>query len=61
MFEALGQRFSTLFSGLRGKVSQAQLNEFAVDVKTALVESDVALSVAENFFQSGNRKIYAKL
>jgi signal recognition particle subunit SRP54 len=49
MFEALGQRFTTLFSGLRGKVSQAQLSEFAVDIKTALVESDVALSVAENF------------
>jgi signal recognition particle subunit SRP54 len=49
MFEALGQRFTTLFSGLRGKVSQSQLNDFAADIKTALLDSDVALSVAENF------------
>ena len=49
MFEALGQRFTTLFSGLRGKVSQSQLNDFAADIKTALLDSDVALSVAESF------------
>ena len=49
MFEALGQRFTKLFSGLRGKVSQSQLNDFAADVKTALLDSDVALSVAESF------------
>ena len=49
MFEALGQRFTTLFSGLRGKVSQSQLNDFASDIKTALLDSDVALSVAESF------------
>ncbi len=49
MFEALGQRFTALFSGLRGKVSQSQLNDFAADIKTALLDSDVALSVAENF------------
>ena len=49
MFEALGQRFTTLFSGLRGKVLQSQLNDFAADIKTALLDSDVALSVAESF------------
>ena len=49
MFEALGQRFTTLFSGLRGKVLQSQLNDFAADIKTALLDSDVALSVSENF------------
>ena len=49
MFEALGQRFTKLLSGLRGKVSQSQLNDFAADVKTALLDSDVALSVAESF------------
>ena len=49
MFDALGQRFTKLFSGLRGKVSQAQLNEFATDIKSALLDSDVALSVADSF------------
>ena len=49
MFEALGQRFTSLFSGLRGKVSQAQLVEFSSDIKNALLESDVALVVANKF------------
>ena len=49
MFEALGQRFTSLFSGLRGKVSQAQLVEFSSDIKNALLDSDVALVVADNF------------
>jgi len=49
MFEALGQRFTSLFSGLRGKVSQAQLVEFSSDIKNALLDSDVALLVADIF------------
>ena len=49
MFEALGQRFTSLFSGLRGKVSQAQLVEFSSDIKNALLDSDVALVVADKF------------
>jgi len=49
MFEALGQRFTSLFSGLRGKVSQAQLVDFSSDIKNALLDSDVALLVAEKF------------
>ena len=49
MFEALGQRFTSLFSGLRGKVSQAQLVEFSSDIKNALLDSDVALVVADRF------------
>lgn len=49
MIEALGQRFTSLFSGLRGKVSQAQLVEFSSDIKNALLDSDVALFVADKF------------
>jgi len=49
MFEALGQRFTSLFSGLRGKVSQAQLVDFSTDIKNALLDSDVALLVADKF------------
>lgn len=47
MFEALGQRFSSIFSGLRGKVSESDLANFTAQIKTALLESDVALEVAE--------------
>ena len=49
MFEALGQRLTSLFSGLRGKVSQAQLVEFSSDIRNALLDSDVALVVADKF------------
>ena len=49
MFEALGQKFSNLFSGLRGKISDSDLEKFAQEIKVALLESDVAQSVAENF------------
>jgi signal recognition particle subunit SRP54 len=49
MLEALGQRFTSLFSGLRGKVSQTQLVEFSSDIKNALLDSDVALFVADKF------------
>jgi len=49
MFEALGQKFTNLFSGLRGKISESDLDNFAQEIKIALLESDVAQSVAENF------------
>ena len=49
MFEALGQRFTNLFSGLRGKLSDSDIDNFSQEIKTALLESDVAQSVAENF------------
>ena len=49
MFEALGQRFSSIFSGLRGKVSESDLANFTAQIKNALLESDVALEVAEQF------------
>ncbi len=49
MFEALGQKFTNLFSGLRGKLSDSDIENFAQEIKTALLESDVAQSVAENF------------
>ena len=49
MFEALGQKFTNLFSGLRGKLSDSDIDNFSQEIKTALLESDVAQSVAENF------------
>ena len=49
MFEALGQRFTSIFSGLRGKVSESDLANFTAQIKIALLESDVALEVAEQF------------
>ena len=56
MFEALGQRFSSIFSGLRGKVSESDLKTFTSQIKNALLESDVSLSVADSF----SNRIYEK-
>ena len=56
MFQALGQRFSSIFSGLRGKVSESDLKSFTAQIKDALLESDVALSVAESF----SNRVYKK-
>ncbi|MEY4313766.1 MAG: hypothetical protein RIS93_346 [Actinomycetota bacterium] len=56
MFEALGQRFSSIFSGLRGKFSDSDLKTFTSQIKNALLESDVALSVANSF----SNRIYEK-
>ncbi|NBU93598.1 MAG: hypothetical protein EBS18_03450, partial [Actinobacteria bacterium] len=39
MFEALGQKFTNLFSGLRGKISRDDLEKFAAEIKIALLES----------------------
>jgi len=49
MFEALGQKFSSIFSGLRGKVTDTDLRDFTAQIKIALLESDVAVEVAESF------------
>ena len=49
MFESLGQKLSKVFSGLRGKVNESDLRNFAAEIKEALLESDVAQSVADNF------------
>ena len=49
MFEALGQRFGKIFSGLRGKLSESDLTNFVAEIKSALLDSDVALEVVEKF------------
>lgn len=56
MFAALGQRFSSLFSGLRGKVSETDIQNFTAQIKEALLDSDVALSVAQSF----SERVYSK-
>jgi signal recognition particle subunit SRP54 len=49
MFEALGQRFGKIFSGLSGKVTESELENFISEIRLALLDSDVALEVAEEF------------
>ena len=51
MFESLTSRFTSAFSSLRskGRLSQADIESIASEIKSALLESDVSLSVAESF------------
>lgn len=49
MFEALGQRFNKIFSGLRGMFVDSDLENLVAEVKSALLDSDVALEVVDKF------------
>jgi signal recognition particle subunit SRP54 len=53
MFESLSSKFSNAFSSLRsrGKISPSDIEETCTEVRTALLESDVALPVVESFIE----------
>lgn len=57
MFEALGQRFGKIFSGLSGKVTESELENFISEIRLALLDSDVALEVAKEF----SNRIFSKV
>jgi len=51
MFDSLSAKFSDAFSALRkkGKIKSGDVDEIVEEIRTALVDSDVALDVAEKF------------
>ena len=51
MFDNLTAKFSSAFSSLRakGRLKSGDIDEIANEIKAALIESDVALDVAEQF------------
>ena len=51
MFEGLAERFSRAFSTLRGKgrISPADVETTVSEIRSALLEADVALSVVDQF------------
>lgn len=51
MFESLSAKFAGAFASLRskGRLKSQDIEEIASEIKAALLDSDVALSVAENF------------
>lgn len=63
MFESLTSRFSSAFSSLRsrGKISNADIYATCAEIRQALLESDVALSVVENFVEQIREKSVAAL
>ncbi len=66
MFATLTSRFSGAFSALRsrGKLSSSDIEEVCAQIRQALLESDVALSVVEEFvetIQSKSNEVLPKL
>ena len=63
MFESLTSRFSSAFSSLRsrGKLSSADIDATCTEIRQALLESDVALSVVESFVEQVREKSLAAL
>lgn len=51
MFEGLGSKFSDVFGSLRkkGRITESDIDATCEELRTALLEADVALSVVENF------------
>ena len=58
MFESLTSRFSGAFSSLRskGKISTSDIESTCQEIRQALLESDVALSVVEDFIADIRQK-----
>ena len=58
MFESLGSRFSGAFGALRnrGKISASDIENTCIEIRQALLEADVALSVVDSFVQSISEK-----
>ena len=63
MFESLTSRFSGAFSSLRsrGKISSSDIEATCEEIRQALLESDVALSVVEDFIVDIRQKSLAAL
>ncbi len=51
MFESLGNRFSNAFASLRsrGKLSSSDVSTVCQEIRQALLDADVALSVVDDF------------
>jgi ATP-binding cassette subfamily F protein uup len=60
MFESLGNRFSNAFASLRsrGKLSSSDIANVCQEIRQALLDADVALSVVEDF--TGKIEVEAK-
>ncbi len=58
MLEALGERLGAIFArlGSRGRLTEADVNEVAREVRIALLEADVNLSVAKEFVNAVKEK-----
>ena len=53
MFENLTEKITGVFSKLKGKgvIDEASLNEALREIRVALLESDVSISIAKDFIE----------
>ena len=63
MFESLSGKFAGALGALRsrGKISEKDINAAVIDIRSALLEADVALEVVEDFTQKVEGKSLALL
>ena len=63
MFDSLSSKLTGVFSSLRsrGKLSNSDIENICTDIKSALLESDVALSVVNSFIELIREKSLAAL
>ncbi|MEN9857826.1 MAG: hypothetical protein RLZZ222_973, partial [Actinomycetota bacterium] len=63
MFESLSGKFVGALGALRsrGKISEKDINAAVIDIRSALLEADVALEVVEDFTQKVEGKSLALL
>lgn len=63
MFESLSNKLSGIFGSLRskGKISASDIDSTALELRTALLDADVALAVVESFIASVREKSLAAL
>ncbi len=63
MFDSLSSKFAGAFGALRsrGKISEKDIDTAIADIKSALLEADVALEVVENFTEKVQEKSLALL
>jgi signal recognition particle subunit SRP54 len=63
VFDSLSSKFSKAFSALRskGRLKSGDIDEVAAEIRTALLESDVALEVVETFIARITERSLAEL
>ena len=63
MFEGLSSRFSEVFGSLRkkGRITESDIDSTCAELRTALLEADVALSVVDSFIARIREKSLAAL
>jgi len=62
MFDELSSRFEDAVKGLKGeaKISENNINDALKEVKRALLDADVSLSVVKEFIQMSKIKLLEK-